>query len=158
MNLVTLINEYGLEVFILALIINVLVGVIKLPIKSWAQKAKDPESITRYIVFLPIIIGFGVVAAYIKIRFGDIHFDAYYISLSLASSSLSLTIYALLEKFFPSKDAAEEKRIIEENKKLIDELKNVVFGSQKDETLTSEVGSKIVLTSNQEQTKKINGD
>ena len=61
---IELITKYGLETVALALIINLLTGVIKLPIKKLATRLKDSSKLTRFIVFLPILLGFGITCLY----------------------------------------------------------------------------------------------
>ncbi len=102
-TILSLINTYGLETVIIALLINVFTGIIKMPIKKLASKAKDSTKITRFIVFLPIILGFGFTFLYVRFFDGGFDFNRAFVTLWITSSSLSLTIYAILEKIFPSK-------------------------------------------------------
>ena len=52
--IIELIKTYGIEPVLLALLINILTGLIKIPIKKLADKLKDSSKVTRFIVFLPI--------------------------------------------------------------------------------------------------------
>ncbi len=74
-KLMELIGKYGLEALMMGLSINVLTGILKLPLKAWAKKLTDGSKATRYIVFLPIVIGFALTAAYIKLRTGHMALD-----------------------------------------------------------------------------------
>ena len=122
-KLMELIGKYGLEALMMGLSINVLTGILKLPLKAWAKKLTDGSKATRYIVFLPIVIGFALTAAYIKLRTGHMALDKAFTTLWLSSSSLSLTLYAIYEKMFPGKEKILKEYEIEENKKLIETIK-----------------------------------
>ena len=61
-----LLSEYGLTNVLLALVVNLLTSIVKTPIKRVAKKLNDSSKLTRFIVFLPVILGFGVVFAYLK--------------------------------------------------------------------------------------------
>ena len=112
-----------MEALMMGLSINVLTGILKLPLKAWAKKLTDGSKATRYIVFLPIVIGFALTAAYIKLRTGHMALDKAFTTLWLSSSSLSLTLYAIYEKMFPGKEKILKEYEIEENKKLIETIK-----------------------------------
>ena len=53
-EILDIIAKYGLETVIIALVINLATGVVKLPIKAWASKLEDRTKVTRFIVFLPL--------------------------------------------------------------------------------------------------------
>lgn len=99
-----LIAEYGLETVCLALIVNALTAVIKIPIKLLAKRTKDSANITRFIVFLPFVIGFASTFAYCKWIANGFSFGKEFVTLWLTSSSLSLTFYAVFEKLTPQKN------------------------------------------------------
>ena len=124
-KLMELVGKYGLEALLLGLGINVLTGILKLPLKAWAKKLEDGSKVTRYIVFLPLVIGFALTAAYIKLRTGHMALDKAFMTLWLSSSSLSLTLYAIYEKMFPGKEKILKEYEIEENKKLIETLRRL---------------------------------
>lgn len=96
-----LIAEYGLETVGIALAVNFLTAVVKLPIKLLAKKAENRHAVTRFIVFLPIVLAFLLTLCYRKWAFGAIAFDKAFVTLWLSSSSLSLTVYAVFEKMIP---------------------------------------------------------
>ena len=94
-----------------------------MPIKRLAAKAKDSSKYTKYITFLPLILGFGVTALYEYIMTKTVSFTGEFITLWLTSSSLSLAIYAFIEKFIPSK-----KKIlsVRQNEEMLDSLKSIL--------------------------------
>lgn len=98
-----MITTYGLETVVIALLVNVLTGLVKMPIKSLANKLNDYTKVTRFIVFLPIGFGFLLSFLYARFMVEVFNFDRAFITMWLTSSSLSLTFYAVFEKLFPSK-------------------------------------------------------
>ena len=144
-----LIMENGIETAILAVAINVLTGLLKLPIKAWAKKLEDGTKVTRYLVFLPIILGFGLTAIYIKFRSGELEFDKSFATLWLTSSSLSLSLYAIFEKMFPTKDKVLKDYEVEANEKLLKEIRRItgIEGTEQQEKSTEkkEEKKKIIL-------------
>ena len=48
------ITQYGLEAVLIALAINLLTWLIKLPIKKAAQRLEDSTKVTRFIVFCAV--------------------------------------------------------------------------------------------------------
>ena len=102
-QILQLIADYGLEATVIALVINVLTGIIKLPIKLLASKMQDGSQLTKYLVFLPILLGFAVTMGYMWLMYKNIAFDYKFISMWLSGSSLSLSLYAIFEKIFPSR-------------------------------------------------------
>lgn len=99
--------EYGLETVLIALAINFATTIIKLPIKALSKKLTNSEKLTRFIVFIPVGLGFLFSYIYAKFIIQNYIFDKTFITLWITSSSLSLTFYAIFEKFFPKK-----KRVI----------------------------------------------
>lgn len=124
-KVVRLITEYGLEAVILGLAINVLTGLIKLPIKAFAKKLEDGSKLTRYLVFLPVMLGFFLTLGYTAAIKGRIEITREFVTLWVSSSSLSLTFYALWEKLFPTKEKLKKEYIIEENTKLIEAIRQL---------------------------------
>ncbi len=110
------ITQYGLETVIIALLINILTGLFKLPIKKLAGKLEDYTKISRFIVFLPIAFGFGLTICYEEFILHTFSFNREFYTLWITSSSLSLTFFAIFEKIFPSKKkmmTASEKKTTE---------------------------------------------
>ena len=125
-EIVKIITDYGLETVGLALIINLLTGLLKMPIKALAKKAEDSTAITRFIVFMPVLLGFALTILYFKIVYGTITFNEKFYTLWLTSSSLSLTFYAIYEKLFPSKRKSMSASEVQENYELIDQIKQLL--------------------------------
>lgn len=165
MNIIQLIMDYGLDTFFIALCTVVLTGLFKIPIKKLADKAKNSKKITKFITFLPILFGFGltVLCTYLLTKQVDFNKDFYVQWLS--SVSLSLAIYAILEKFIPSKRKILSEAEIAANQALIEELKgklteikkssgdsqpfeNVIQAIEQTECEQADNQRKIILTNN----------
>lgn len=108
-TILELIENYGFNSVLLAVILFVLTGLIKKPLKMLAGKTADSAKYTRFITFLPLILGFGITALYEYLVSKAISIDGGFVRLWITSSSLSLAIYAFAEKFIPDK-----KRILTE--------------------------------------------
>ena len=121
MEIYELITTYGMNRIILAECICIATGLLKLPVKKFAAKCAVPEKITKYITFLPVILGGGFTAVYYLIMKQPVIFDGKYVALWLSSSSLSLAIYAFIEKFFPKRQVITSQEILE-NSELIETL------------------------------------
>ncbi len=117
-------STYGITTVILAVLINTLTGLTKLPVKALANKLKDSTRITRFLVFMPIIYGFVLTVTYSAILNRTVIFDGGFYRLWLSSGSLSLTFYAVFEKLFPSKKKVLTADELDANKQLIEEIKN----------------------------------
>ena len=102
-ELLQMIQAYGLETVLLALLNNLLTGLVKMPVKRAARKLKDSSAVTRFIVFLPVILGFFLTAGYSLLFRGGFVFDQTFVTQWVTSGSLSLTFYAVFEKMFPGK-------------------------------------------------------
>ncbi len=118
--IIDLVNKYGLNTVILALIINILTQVLKLPI----TKITDDKNITRFIVFMPIIIGFIVTYLFKLIIYKEVVFNQEFMNLYIRSTSLSLSFYAIFEKIFPKKKI--EDGTIEASQEVINMLNKVI--------------------------------
>ena len=140
--------EHGLDTLIIALMINVLTALIKMPIKSLSSKAKDSCKITRFIVFVPIILGFILVFCYFKFILCDFAFNKEFITLWLSSSSLSLSFYAVYEKIFLKKE--KKTSVSEESQAIIKELKLALLGEEK----TAEKSQDKIVLNGSSTTKK----
>lgn len=113
---------YGLEPVMLALAINIVTGLIKLPLKAWAKKASDSSVYTRFLVFLPIVIGLGLTALYYFLFNGKVEINRQFVSLWLSSASLSLSFYAVFEKLVPSKNRILKDSEVEICKQILAEV------------------------------------
>lgn len=125
-QILVFIKTYGLEAVVIALLINILTGLVKMPIKKLASKLEDYTKVTRFVVFFPILIGFGLTVCYQQFIVQSFSFDEKFYSLWLTSSSLSLTIYAILEKMFPSKKKLLSQAEIKTSQSILDAIKSIV--------------------------------
>ena len=126
-SVLKLLTDYGLDTIIIATVTTLLTGIIKLPIKKLARKANNSQSITRFITFLPVIIGFGATVLELWLAKGMVPFnDQAFYAQWLSSVSISLAIYAFWEKFLPSKSKILSEAEISDNKLLLEELKQIV--------------------------------
>ena len=123
-------STYGITTVILAVLINTLTGLTKLPVKALASKLKDSTRITRFLVFMPVIYGFVLTVAYSAILNKAVVFDGEFYRLWLSSSSLSLTFYAVFEKLFPSKKKVMTQDELDANKQLIEEIKSATAATE----------------------------
>ena len=125
-QILEMVTTYGLETVVIALLVNLLTGLVKMPIKAWANKLKDYTKVTRFIVFLPIGFGFLLSFLYAKFMAGGFKFDQTFVSLWLTSSSLSLMFYAIFEKLFPSKKKALTDCEIKTSESILENIKQLV--------------------------------
>lgn len=98
-----MIANYGINNFVLALLIIITTGFVKIPFKlitaKWQSKGVN---LNRFIVFLPILFGIGYAALYTYIFYG-VAWNDDTLSIALTSTTLSLSIYAITEKLFERK-------------------------------------------------------
>lgn len=136
-TIMQLVQDYGLNSVLIAAVICILTGLIKMPIKNLASKAKDSAKYTKYITFLPLFLGFGVTILYEYLVTKTFGFTTEFITLWLTSSSLSLAIYAFIEKFIPSKKKILSSEEIKHNQEMINQLKERLLpNTQEDATET----------------------
>ncbi len=152
-QIINMITENGIETCILAIIINILTGLVKMPIKSLSKKTKHGGLIMRTIVFLPIILGFGVTAGYRLLFNMTPIIDKIFCRLWLSSSSLSLTIYAIWEKLFPSKKKIMQECELEANRNLMALLQEILQKQLHDENDGNTIREDIIPKSNDVQTE-----
>ena len=145
--IIELITEYGFETVIIAFLINILTGVIKMPIKKIARKLDDSSVLTRFIVFLPILLGFGITCLYVGLFKNGIVFNREFFTLFGTATSLSLTFYAIFEKLIPSKTAIEHKTEANTSAKILDLIKEVIYTSttEKESVQLANQSPKLVL-------------
>ena len=98
-------------VVVLAILINLLTGLIKLPLKKLAARAEEPARYTRYLTF-----------------------DEALCETWLASSGLSLAIYAFAEKFIPSRKKILSEEEAKANGALVEALKEKYLGETHEQT------------------------
>ncbi len=116
--------DYGVDNLVIALCTVILTGVIKMPIKMLAEKTNDSKKITRFLTFLPILIGFGSTVLIVYLFTSTITFNREFFVKWLTAVSASLTMYAFWEKFVPSEKKILAKEEIEANKLIVEALKN----------------------------------
>ena len=149
---------YGLETVILALAINICTAFCKIPVKLLARKAKDSASITRFIVLMPIVIGFVFTLCYARWIARSAILDKAFLQLWLTASGLSLTFYAVAEKLFPAKSKSVDKSTLQASKELIEKIADsVAIEDTKDMPADNktDVSQKIVLKGRkQDETEK----
>lgn len=146
-EIVTALRQYGLETVLLAIAINLCTALCKIPVKLLARKAKNSANITRFIVFMPIAIGFVLTCCYTKwIARGAVS-DKTFVQLWLTASSLSLTFYAVAEKLFPAKSKAEDNAAAQASKELLDTVAESlgVHVEEQTEVVGTDKAQKIVL-------------
>jgi hypothetical protein len=117
-----MLSAYGTEVIVIALLINILTGLLKLPIKAYGKK--KGADVGKYISLIPVVSGFGGAFAYKYLTAGAdaVRLDEVF-ALAVSCASLSLALFAVFEKFFPKvKDSAA----LQENKQIIADAGGII--------------------------------
>lgn len=107
-----MIANYGINNFVLALLIIITTGFAKIPLKLITAKWQNKGiNLNKYIVLLPILFGIGYAALYTYLFCGTAWSEDT-LSIALTSTTLSLSIYAITEKLFEKKknESIKEKR------------------------------------------------
>ena len=144
-KLIALLSDDGWITAIAALATVILTGIIKLPLKKLAEKFTCAKKITRFIVFLPLVTGFGMTTLINFLLTGQSHFDAQFFMKWLSAVSLSLAIYAFWEKFVPSEKKFLTETEIQANKEAVEKIKESLEESQNTDKQTPE-SETIILT------------
>ncbi len=144
-KLIALLSDDGGITAIAALATVILTGIIKLPLKKLAEKFTCAKKITRFIVFLPLVTGFGMTTLINSLLTGQSHFDAQFFMKWLSAVSLSLAIYAFWEKFVPSEKKFLTETEIQANKEAVEKIKESLEESQNTDKQTPE-SETIILT------------
>lgn len=98
-----MIANYGINNFVLGLLIIITTGVVKIPFKLITEKWQSKGvNLNRFIVLLPILFGIGYASLYTYIFYG-VAWNDDTLSIALTSTTLSLSIYAITEKLFDKK-------------------------------------------------------
>lgn len=159
-KLIDLLTTVEFEIPIIAIATVLLTGVIKQPIKCFADRTKNPIKITRFITLLPVVLGFGLTVLFTFLYSGRVDFTDAFFNRWLSSVSLSLAIYAFWEKFIPSEKKILSGAELKANKEAVEELKSKLVGTANavEETATqtteqtevekSTVHKKIILSNN----------
>lgn len=133
LTILELIQNYGLDSVLIAAAVCILTGLIKMPIKSLAARTKEPSKYTKYITFLPLFLGLGITVLYEYIVTKSVVFTGKLITLWLTSSSISLAIYAFIEKFIPSKKKILSAEEIKQNEEMLELFKNILTAEKSSE-------------------------
>lgn len=152
-------------VLTIALVITALTGLIKIPIKTVALQSEEPEKFTKYITFLPLILGFLLSILYdLAFWRHKFIFDEWFVKLWLSSASMSLAIYAFIDKFIPSKKKILTKEETKANEELIKTIKELyqqgILNCEKKEEIIEErkenieKPKKFVLGNNYDKTEQ----
>ena len=136
MEVVQLITDYGVDTIVIALCTVIFTGLFKIPIKKLAEKSKNSKKITRFVTFLPVIIGFGFTVLSVYLLTKQVSFNKDFYAQWLTSVSLSLAIYAFGEKFIPSEKKILTEAEIESNKDIVEELKSQLLNTTTDTETT----------------------
>lgn len=144
-KLIALLSDDGGITALAALATVILTGIIKLPLKKLAEKFTCAKKITRFIVFLPLVTGFGMTTLINFLLTGQSHFDAQFFMKWLSAVSLSLAIYAFWEKFVPSEKKFLTETEIQANKEAVEKIKESLEKPQDAEKQTPE-SETIILT------------
>ena len=155
-KLIDFLISIGIEIPVIAITTVILTGILKMPVKILADKTSCPKKITRYITFLPIILGFGLTALFEFVESGIVNFNDAFYNTWLSSVSLSLAMYAILEKFLPSEKKILSEAELQANKTVIKEIASKLADNQQDsveetsdkEDKQQETQKKIILTNN----------
>lgn len=129
-DLLNFVFSNNLQIPVIAVITVVLTGVMKLPIKKFAAKMRNGQKLTRFITFIPIVAGFAVTVLAVFLRFGEVDFNDKFFACWLSAVSLSLAIYAFWEKFVPDERRILTQAEINNNKYLVEALKDALKGDK----------------------------
>lgn len=161
-QILSILSSYGADVIMLALLINFITGIVKIPIKSYADK--KGASVGKYLTLIPILLGFGFAFLYQFLACGweNITAEAVF-SKGVSCASLSLALYAVFEKFFPKNSRREdpggsENAKLSENEGKVQEIEKATDASIADVTQPNDTSTKEEKQdsdSTEEQAKKV---
>ena len=154
-KILEMVMTYGLETVVIALLVNILTGLVKLPIKALADKLNDYTKVTRFIVFLPIGFGFLLSFLYAKYMVGTFSFNRAFATMWLTASSLSLTFYAIFEKLFPSKKKLLSDCEIKTSETILANIKQLIEEILPKESVETQIGEETVENSEKKLGEKI---
>lgn len=124
MTVLQYLSQHGLDTLLVAIATIILTGLIKIPVKYLASKSVKSSKITRFITFLPIVIGFGLTALLMYFMENKVEFNQAFFARWLSAVSLSLAIYAFWEKFVPSEKKILSEAEIKVNQEAVEKLKS----------------------------------
>ena len=156
-EILTILSTYGVEAIVISLIINVLTNLLKQPIKAYSKRSG--RNINKYISFIPVAMGFAGAALYYGFVKGwaNLRVDEV-VSLAISSASLSLAMFAIIEKFLPKKKTLAEQTEQTEpdngTKRIIAELKRIgkAVGLIEEAELVKAEGSESVAENKRQET------
>jgi Na+-translocating ferredoxin:NAD+ oxidoreductase RnfG subunit len=154
-EILQMIITYGLETVVIALLVNILTGLVKMPIKTLANKLNDYTKVTRFIVFMPIGFGFLLSFLYAKYMVGIFSFNREFVTMWLTASSLSLTFYAIFEKIFPSKKKLLSDCEIKTSETILANIKQLIEEILPKESAEAQIEEKTVDNSEKKLGNKI---
>ena len=140
-----LIENFGLKTVIFALVICLSTAIIKIPIKIMAKKLPDYTVVTRFIVLIPIIIGFLLIFTYHYFVTKDFIFNKGFVIEWTTSTTMSLSIYAIYEKIFPNTNLSKTDNL--QTEKILEEIQSFFIEYFNKETTEKE---KIILKGKKE--------
>lgn len=114
----------GLPMVFLGIVNNLLTTLIKWPIKRIMKKSNHSFKYTRYITFLPVILGLLIAFAYVYLKQNTFSFNTLVLNAWIKNATISLSLYAFEEKFLMSNAQMLTKDEIEENKKVLQTIKD----------------------------------
>lgn len=104
-----LIERYGIDTCGLALLIGISTGIAKIPLKILSKKKRLGNRVNKYITLLPIVFGLVYAGVYRYYTVGRFWSEDTAV-LATTAASLSLAVYAILEKFFMKNTAADKPK------------------------------------------------
>lgn len=130
-EIINVITDYRIETVIVAILTCMLTAVLKLPIKVIANKTGLKDKLTRFIVFMPMFLAFGLTVLSWFVFSRPIVINVSFITDWISATAISLAIYAVIEKMFPKKSKVMSDKnmslIKEKITEVSDELKNGEF-------------------------------
>ena len=135
-ELLNQISLHGMPVILLALINNLLTAIIKKPIKNnLKKKNSNYHKFSKYLTFLPVIIGALLSIAYLYVINNTFSFNLLFINTWIKNTSLSLALYAFEEKFVPNEEKIMSQKEIKENLEVLESIKELVNEKTDNETI-----------------------
>ena len=129
-EILRIIERYGADTCILAILINLSTGLAKIPLKRLSAKKGLGNRLNKYITLIPPVFGILYAGLYQWLAAGRFWTDNT-ATLAAASASLSLAVYAILEKFF-AKEAPAIRPIADEQSAQAPE--KIILGRKPNET------------------------
>ncbi len=143
------ITNYGLETVILAVAVNLLTAIIKIPIKKVANLG-GVKKYTGFIVFIPIILSFILAVTFESFKNQTFTLNEAVLTTTINVASLSLAIYAVIEKVIPKNYVYMTKEELAENSAVIQKLKRSIEAeTEQSSSIINEEINKETTTANE---------